>query len=679
MNLFFLKKVSTIVLFSFLIIFVVFLNRVSAEEEVNVFLFGATGNGKVDETEFIQKAIDSQSEKGGGKVYFPKGIYLIDATKSIVLKDDIDLIFDEGAILKVLPNDKDSYRVLKIHDVNNSNILGSLEIIGDRDDHEGTTGQWGFGISIRGSNNITVENVKISKCWGDGIYVGSTALQNYNKNINIINPVLDNNRRQGISIISAINLKIINAVITNTNGHPPQSGIDIEPNDNKEQVKNIEIINLSTNNNKGYGLIVSLKKLQGSVEPISIYVDRTTGIKDRLAAIGFDGLNGTINFAGYYYLADREIVAKPIVNPVTDRSTQIVGTAAQNAIVTAIVDGKVIGSAKANAQGTYSIIISKQSAGKSVSIIAEDQFGNLSKEIILKVAKFSGDSPIRIAGKNRYETAVAISQKGWVTSGTAVLATGSDFPDALAGGPLAYQEDAPILLTKTKSLTAETKQEIQRLKAKKVIILGSAGAVSQEVESELKRMGLSVERVGGKTRFETAALIAGKLNSDRAVVANGLNFPDVLSVSSYAAKNGVPILLTRTDRLPDETKSALSDVSSTYVIGSTGAVSKSVSDQLPKPTRYGGKNRYETGYEVATKLPLGHETAYIATGANFPDALAGSVLAAKNDAPILLVRPTAIPEATNRQLAAYEGFSIFGGTGAVSDGVMDLLDEALKQ
>ena len=285
----------------------------------------------------------------------------------------------------------------------------------------------------------------------------------------------------------------------------------------------------------------------------------------------------------------------------------------------------------------------------------------------------------RISGSSRYMTAIAISQEGWKSAESVVLATAADFPDALAGGPLAFQEDAPILLTKTGALTPETKQEIQRLGAKKVIVLGRAGAISAEVEAELKRMNLTVERIGGQTRFDTAALIAEKLNSDKAVVANGLNFPDVLSVSSYAAKNGIPILLTRTDRLPEETKAALEDKTSSYVIGSTGAVSDGVFKTLPKPTRLGGKDRYETGYVVATSLALGTDKAYIATGMNFPDALAGSVLAAKNDAPILLVRPAAIPDATNRQLSAYDSFSIFGGTGAVSDGVKTLLDEALKQ
>ncbi|MGX7595078.1 Ig-like domain-containing protein [Planococcus plakortidis] len=404
-------------------------------------------------------------------------------------------------------------------------------------------------------------------------------------------------------------------------------------------------------------------------------VKQKAGVKLSITATD---ATGNISKAAVLTVKDVTSPTKPIVDPITDKSSTVTGKAEANSLVTVKAGAQELGSTTAKADGIFSIEIDKQQIGAQLTVTAKDTAGNISAETKITVAKAAPETTERISGSDRYKTAIAISQEGWNQANTIVLATAGDFPDALAGGPLAYQEDAPILLTKTKTLTAETKQEIQRLKAKKVIILGSAGAVSQEVESELKRMGLSVERVGGKTRFETAALIAGKMNSKQAVVANGLNFPDVLSVSSYAAKNGVPILLTRTDRLPDETKSALSGVSSTYVIGSTSVVSKSVYDTLPKPTRYGGKDRYETGYEVATKLKMSTDKAFIATGSNFPDALAGSVLAAKNDAPILLVRPTAIPDATDRQLAAYSGFSIFGGGGAVSEDVKDLLDRSLK-
>ena len=152
---------------------------------------------------------------------------------------------------------------------------------------------------------------------------------------------------------------------------------------------------------------------------------------------------------------------------------------------------------------------------------------------------------IRIAGKNRFDTAVSVSKVGWSAADTVVIARGDQYADALAGVPLAYQLDAPILLTKTHSLPAETEAEIKRLKASSVVILGGEGAVSSSVAATLTAMNLEVERIGGSSRYETAALIAAKVyprGANTAVIVYGENYPDALSVASFAARAGHPIL-----------------------------------------------------------------------------------------------------------------------------------------
>lgn len=368
----------------------------------------------------------------------------------------------------------------------------------------------------------------------------------------------------------------------------------------------------------------------------------------------------------------------PMLDQVTNKSTSVSGTAEAGSTVVIRAGSKELARGEVGSDGTFTLPIAAQDGGTVLTAIAIDEAGNESDETTTTVVKVESEVTDRIAGSDRYLTAIAISQQGWDSSDTIVLATSRNFPDALAGGPLAFQEDAPILLTRADRLGIETEKEIKRLGATKVIILGSTGAISASVEAKLRSMDLTIDRIGGDTRFETATLIAEELESDSAVVANGLNFPDVLSASPYAAKNGVPILLTRADRLPAETEQALDDYSSTHVIGETGVVSEDVFDELPDPTRYGGDTRYETGAEIATRLMTGTDRAYIATGRDFPDALTGSVLAAKNDSPILLVRPDEIPQATNKLLPNYDDFTIFGGTGAVSDKIKDLLDEELE-
>src|SRR5690606_20595324 len=111
----------------------------------------------------------------------------------------------------------------------------------------------------------------------------------------------------------------------------------------------------------------------------------------------------------------------------------------------------------------------------------------------------------RLAGASRYDTAVAISKAGWNSASTVVIATGTDFPDALAGGPLAYQENAPILLTKGDALHPSAAAEIRRLKPVNAILLGSSGALSATVEKQVRQLVAHVDRIGGKTRYDTAA------------------------------------------------------------------------------------------------------------------------------------------------------------------------------
>ncbi|MCA1065405.1 cell wall-binding repeat-containing protein [Rossellomorea aquimaris] len=279
----------------------------------------------------------------------------------------------------------------------------------------------------------------------------------------------------------------------------------------------------------------------------------------------------------------------------------------------------------------------------------------------------------RISGENRYDTASWISMWGWNQSEEIVLASGETFPDALAGGPLAYQLDAPILLTYKHRLPIDTKERIQELKAKHVYILGGVGAIDSAVEIQLRELGMKITRIGGDDRFQTAAKIAAYLPSDKVVVANGRNFPDALAVAPYAAKNGIPIVLTESTRLPQATKQIVNEKKTTILIGGEGVVSSDVASKLPSYTRYGGVNRYETARKIIEGLPLEKDQAFVATGTNFADALSGSVLAAKKGAPILLVEKDKIPSPMKDLVNSYGRFSILGGANAISSVVEERL------
>ncbi|WP_102264413.1 bifunctional 2',3'-cyclic-nucleotide 2'-phosphodiesterase/3'-nucleotidase [Mesobacillus jeotgali] len=277
----------------------------------------------------------------------------------------------------------------------------------------------------------------------------------------------------------------------------------------------------------------------------------------------------------------------------------------------------------------------------------------------------------RLAGFGRFETAIDISKEGWDSAETVVLVRADEFADALAAAPLAYKYNAPILLTQSDKLNADTKAEIKRLGAKRVVIVGGTGAVSADIQSTLShKMKLWVKRLGGENRFDTAALVAEELgNSKKAILVNGHNYPDAISVAPYAAKNGLPILLTDAAALPVETKAALNGVTETILVGGTSVISDKVEESVKGASRFGGNSRFDTSYKVATELDSVKTRVFVATGRGFADALAGSVLAAKEDAPVVLVDKDSMLKKV-AELVDGKSVTILGGDAVVSSSLI---------
>ena len=299
----------------------------------------------------------------------------------------------------------------------------------------------------------------------------------------------------------------------------------------------------------------------------------------------------------------------------------------------------------------------------------------------------TASTPLRIAGATRYATAIQISQATWSSANSVVLTRGDDFPDALAGAVLAKssQVNGPLLITDSQQLLPEVLAEIQRLHAQQVYILGGTGAIATTVENSLTQNNLTVHRITGQDRYETAANIAlaAVTNSTQAFLASGNSFADALSVSSYAAAHGIPLLLTDLDTLPAVTLQALQKlgVHSITLIGGEGVISPAVQSQLASlgfaVDRLAGADRYLTNIAVLNKLNYSTSTVYAATGEDFPDALSGAILAAKGNNPIMLVPPADINSTTLAYLNARrsEGsvFTLFGGWGVINFGIEDII------
>lgn len=298
----------------------------------------------------------------------------------------------------------------------------------------------------------------------------------------------------------------------------------------------------------------------------------------------------------------------------------------------------------------------------------------------------------RLAGNGRYDTMAAIVSEGFTQSDWAVIATGDSFPDALVASPLAGALDAPIILTKSNKLSAQAKEQLDTLGVKYVFIMGGKSAVSEGVEKELKAMGITTGRVEGKSRQATsiAALNTlgelGKLDSryQEVVIATGKNFADALSVGPLCYRYGTPILLTKNDGTltEDQVKACKRlNINSALIVGGTAVVSDKVIDQLGLPegnvSRIAGTDRYATSDLIARNAQLLGFTAKhvaIATGKNFPDALAGAALCGKNKSLLLLVKDEKSPTLDRIGHDSYiETGYVLGGEGAVSASLYDVI------
>lgn len=323
---------------------------------------------------------------------------------------------------------------------------------------------------------------------------------------------------------------------------------------------------------------------------------------------------------------------------------------------------------------------------------SEDRAGNKEDTQAASFVLYGAADVQRIAGADRYATAIAASRSTFGTGSVAnvVLATGEDFADAVSASPLAGVFGSPVLLTRRSGLPDGVLAEIGRLGASRVLIVGGSTAVSANVERALAASGLRVERVFGADRYETAAAVAARVRqeigaaAEAAFLVRGDNFADALAVAPAAYRQHYPVLLTRPGALPGSADAALqaSGADNVYIAGGSTSVSAGVQHQVEamagvSTTRIAGADRYETAALVAEAAHAhGWATgsfAVVATGADFPDAVGGGPVAGAMGGVLLLTRPAQLPESTRAFIQKHgkagAPLRVFGGTPTVSEEV----------
>lgn len=296
----------------------------------------------------------------------------------------------------------------------------------------------------------------------------------------------------------------------------------------------------------------------------------------------------------------------------------------------------------------------------------------------------------RLSGDNRYETSVEVSEKNFKSADTVVLASGQNIADALVASSYADIEEAPILLTNKNSISDEVLDEIERLKADKVVIVGGQSSVSSSVESRLKKEDIKVTRISGSDRFDTSDKLSQEVSrlskkSSQAILVNGYKNIDALSVSSLATKEELPILLNGRNALNMSVKNRLKqmNVNKVYIIGGNNSISSDVEKELKRMqisvVRLSGTDRYETSANIAKYAYKDFDEAIIASGENPVDALAASTLTGKKEAPILLTNRNKIPKSIKKIIEDMDigKITIVGGESSITDNVMDDMEDML--
>ncbi|MBH7379959.1 cell wall-binding repeat-containing protein, partial [Clostridioides difficile] len=301
----------------------------------------------------------------------------------------------------------------------------------------------------------------------------------------------------------------------------------------------------------------------------------------------------------------------------------------------------------------------------------------------------------KLKGADRFETAIKISQSGWTKSDTVVIVNGEDksMVDGLTATPLASVKNSPILLSSNEKLPQKTVEELKRLNPSKVIVIGGNNSMPNSVVEAIKAVNskISVQRIGGDTRYQTSINIAKEIdktnNVSKLYIGAGNGEADSLSIASLAGKEKTPIVLTQKDGVDNEAEQFIKSnkVSNIYFIGGVEKISNKAIEQVGKiankdisNNRVAGQTRQETNAKVIDKFYSQSKLdgVVVANQDKLIDALAVGPLAAKNNSPVILATNT-LDKSQESSLKGKNSSKLFEVGGGIASSVIDKIKSCL--
>lgn len=303
----------------------------------------------------------------------------------------------------------------------------------------------------------------------------------------------------------------------------------------------------------------------------------------------------------------------------------------------------------------------------------------------------------KLKGADRFETAIKISQSGWTKSDTVVIVNGEDksMVDGLTATPLASVKNSPILLSSNEKLPQKTVEELKRLNPSKVIVIGGNNSMPNLVVEAIKAVNskISVQRIGGDTRYQTSINIAKEIdktnNVSKLYIGAGNGEADSLSIASLAGKEKTPIVLTQKDGVDSEAEQFIKSnkVSNIYFIGGIEKISNKAIEQVGKiankdisKNRVAGQTRQETNAKVIDKFYSQSKLdgVVVANQDKLIDALAVGPLAAKNNSPVILATNT-LDKSQESSLKGKNSSKLFEVGGGIASSVIDKIKSLIEK
>lgn len=303
----------------------------------------------------------------------------------------------------------------------------------------------------------------------------------------------------------------------------------------------------------------------------------------------------------------------------------------------------------------------------------------------------------KLKGADRFETAIKISQSGWTKSDTVVIVNGEDksMVDGLTATPLASVKNSPILLSSNEKLPQKTVEELKRLNPSKVVVIGGNNSMPNSVVEAIKAVNskISVQRIGGDTRYQTSINIAKEIdktnNISKLYIGAGNGEADSLSIASLAGKEKTPIVLTQKDGVDNEAEQFIKSnkVSNIYFIGGVEKISNKAIEQVGKiankdisNNRVAGQTRQETNAKVIDKFYSQSKLdgVVVANQDKLIDALAVGPLAAKNNSPVILATNT-LDKSQESSLKGKNSSKLFEVGGGIASSVIDKIKSLIEK